>query len=267
MGLFDAMSNSVTGLNAQSSALNTISGNIANASTPGFKGVDTRFADLLTEAPSGGAAGGVAPRATLTTAIQGTIATTGVPTNLAITGDGSFIVKQNTGTTASPSFTGEALYTRRGDFTVGANGYLVNGAGDYLVGAGGSGTGDATSTPLMLAGADGLSDLSVSSGGTLTGTFADGSSRVVGRITLAHFASSDGLQGLDGGTYAATDQSGPPTYGIGTATLTSGAVEQSDTNLSDQFAKMIVTQQAYSANTKVLTATNEMLQDAITMYV
>jgi flagellar hook protein FlgE len=267
MGVFDAMAISVTGLNAQSSALNTISTNVANASTPGFKSTDTHFADMLAETqspPSG--TGGVAPQARPGIGVQGAIATSGVSTNLAISGNGYFLVKRSSGPGGSPDLAGDTLYTRRGDFAPDAGGHLVNGAGDYLVGSSGTG-GSLTGSVLVLPNAASGATLSVSSTGGIVATASDGSAQTVGQITLAHFASPDSLDSLDGGTFAVGAQSGTPTYGLGQTALTSGALEQSDTTLSDQFSKMIVTQQAYSANTKVLSAANEMMQTVIAMNV
>lgn len=264
MSLLDAVSNSTSGLSAQAFALNNISGNIANTSTAGFKSTETHFADLLAESAAGGqpAAGGVSLSTRSSLQLQGTISSTGVPTNLAISGDGYFIVKQNTGSVTSPSFGGQTGYTRRGDFSADANGYLVNGAGYYLF------AGPSASAPVQVAtGTDAPAGLAISPAGVITATNADGSTKSLGAMTLAQFDGPENLAPLDGGTYLATDRSGAASYGFAGASVTAGSVEQSNASISDQFSKMIETQQAYSANTKVLNAANEMLQDALTMYV
>jgi flagellar hook protein FlgE len=137
MGIFDALNTSVGGLQAQSFALQNISGNIANASTTGYKGIDTTFEDLIPDAtsPSRQVAGGVTAFAQATITTQGTVSTTSVGTNMAINGDGFFSVQQSSGTIDNvPTFTGVTDYTRRGDFQTNANGNLVNGAGYYLMG-------------------------------------------------------------------------------------------------------------------------------------
>jgi flagellar hook protein FlgE len=137
MGIFDALNTAVGGLQAQSFALQNISGNIANASTTGYKGIDTSFEDLIPDAtsPSRQVAGGVTAYAQATITTQGTVTTTSVGTNMAINGDGFFSVQQSTGTVDNvPTFNGITDYTRRGDFQVNANGNLVNGAGYYLMG-------------------------------------------------------------------------------------------------------------------------------------
>lgn len=137
MGIFDAMNTSVGGLQAQSYALQNISGNIANSSTTGYKGIGTSFEDLIPDAsvPSKQVAGGVTAHAQATITTQGTISSSSVATNMAITGDGFFSVQKATGTVDNvPVFDGVSYYTRRGDFQVNANGNLVNGAGYYLMG-------------------------------------------------------------------------------------------------------------------------------------
>jgi flagellar hook protein FlgE len=137
MGIFDALNTSVGGLQAQSFALQNISGNIANASTVGYKGIETNFEDLIPDAttPSRQVAGGVTAFAQATISTQGTVSASTVATNMAINGDGFFSVQAATGTVDNaPVYSGITDYTRRGDFQVNANGNLVNGAGYYLMG-------------------------------------------------------------------------------------------------------------------------------------
>lgn len=137
MGIFDALTTAVSGLQAQSFALQNISGNIANASTVGYKGIDTTFEDLVASAttPSAQAAGGVQAFSQQTITTAGTVSSSTVATNMAINGDGFFSVQAPTSVVDnSPVFNGVTDYTRAGDFQVNANGYLVNGSGYYLMG-------------------------------------------------------------------------------------------------------------------------------------
>jgi flagellar hook protein FlgE len=137
MGIFDALNTSVGGLQAQSFALQNISGNIANASTVGYKGIDTSFEDLIPDSttPDKQVAGGVTAFAQATITTQGTVSSSTVATNMAINGDGFFSVQKPTSVTDNqPVFDDTTDYTRRGDFQVNANGNLVNGAGYYLMG-------------------------------------------------------------------------------------------------------------------------------------
>ena len=134
MGILGALSTAVSGLSAQSYALENISGNIANSQTVGFKGVGTSFLDLVQDSAAGQETSGSVAYSSLTNTLQGTLSATGVPTNMALSGDGYFVVSKNTGSSSQPTFTGSSLYTRRGDYTTDQNGYLVNGAGLYLAG-------------------------------------------------------------------------------------------------------------------------------------
>jgi len=134
MGIFGALTTAVGGLQAQSFALENISGNIANSQTTGFKRVDTSFADMVASSSSKRqTAGGVTALSRQTNTVQGDIQTAGVDTFMAIKGDGYFVVQKPAGfPDGQPTFVGVDLYTRRGDFELDKNGYLVNGSGYYL---------------------------------------------------------------------------------------------------------------------------------------
>jgi flagellar hook protein FlgE len=136
MGIFDAMTTAVTGLQAQSFALQNISGNIANSQTVGFKETNTSFQDLVTAAtPNAQTSGSVLASSVATNSVQGAIQSESVSTYMAINGDGFFIVAQPTSVAGNqPVFNGVNLYTRRGDFQENSQGFLVNGAGYYLMG-------------------------------------------------------------------------------------------------------------------------------------
>ncbi len=137
MGIYDALNTSVSGLQAQSFALQNISGNIANSQTIGYKATGTSFQDLVPQSSSAErqAAGGVTARAQATITNQGTVSATSVATNMAISGSGFFNVQKPIGIVDNvPVFDGITNYTRRGDFQLNANGNLVNGAGYYLLG-------------------------------------------------------------------------------------------------------------------------------------
>jgi len=136
MGIFGALTTSVAGLKANSYALENISGNIANSQTTAFKRIDTSFMDLIPESGQNDQlAGSVTANSRLTNTIQGGVQSAAVSTYMAINGDGFFAVqKPGSFTDNSPIFTGVNNYTRRGDFSLDKNGYLVNGAGYYLEG-------------------------------------------------------------------------------------------------------------------------------------
>jgi flagellar hook protein FlgE len=136
MGIFDALNTAVSGLQAQSFALQNISGNIANSQTTGYKETNAFFEDLVSAAALGEqTANGVTAGSKSTNTVQGTIQSSSVSTDMAINGDGWFVVAKPTGTSDNqPVFSGVNDYTRAGDFQLNSGGYLVNGAGYYLMG-------------------------------------------------------------------------------------------------------------------------------------
>lgn len=136
MGIFDALTSAVAGLQAQSFALQNISGNIANSQTSGFKETDTSFQDLVSQAAlSKQTSGGVVASSVATNTVQGSIQSTTVATDMAINGSGFFVVAKPVGLTDNqPQFSGVDNYTRAGDFQMNSSGYLVNSAGYYLMG-------------------------------------------------------------------------------------------------------------------------------------
>ncbi len=136
MGIYGALATAVTGLRAQSFALENISGNIANSQTTGYKRIETDFLDLIPDAPiSQQTPGAVISSSRATNTVQGDIKTASSDTYLALNGSGFFVVEQKIGTNdGNAVFGGTSYYTRRGDFDLDSEGYLVNGAGYYLKG-------------------------------------------------------------------------------------------------------------------------------------
>lgn len=128
MSLYGSMRTSVSGMNAQSSRLGTIADNIANASTTGYKRVETEFASLVRERSSELSryeSGGVTTRVRQRVSSQGTLEFTTGATDLAISGEGFFLVE-------TPG--GERVLTRAGSFVPDRDGRLVNAAGHTLLG-------------------------------------------------------------------------------------------------------------------------------------
>jgi flagellar hook protein FlgE len=136
MGIFGALTTAVTGLRAQSFALENVSGNIANSQTTAFKRTDTSFEDLVADGAVGHqAAGSVVANSRATNTVQGDLQTASVGTFMAVNGSGFFVVgKPSSFVDNRPVFDSVADYTRRGDFQPDKNGFLVNGAGYYLMG-------------------------------------------------------------------------------------------------------------------------------------
>jgi flagellar hook protein FlgE len=136
MGIFDALTTAVSGLSAQSFALQNISGNIANSQTTAFKRINTQFEDLIGDnLPRQQISGPVLASSVATNTVQGDISNAATSTFMGINGNGFFIVQKPTSFSGNqPVFGGVNLYSRRGDFQLDQNGFMVNGAGYYLMG-------------------------------------------------------------------------------------------------------------------------------------
>lgn len=134
MSLLGALDTAVTGLSAQSDAFANIGDNVANSQTIGFKGTDTRFDDYLTSSTATeNMSGAVVATPEYQNSLQGTITQSSSPLAMAISNQGFFPVSESIGTVkGQPVFSPQPQYTRAGDFQVNSQGYIVNGAGQYL---------------------------------------------------------------------------------------------------------------------------------------
>lgn len=110
-----------------------------------------------------------------------------------------------------------------------------------------------------------LSNVTIGDDGTVTGTFSNGESRSIARLALATFASSDGLQRQGDQLFSATQNSGQAlvdAVGVGgRGSTTSGALEQSNVDLSSELVTLIAYQRAFSANSKTVQTADQMLQE------
>jgi flagellar basal-body rod protein FlgG len=246
-----------TGMNAQQAQMDTISNNLANVSTNGFKGSRAVFEDLLyqtirqpganstqqTELPSGIQLGtGVQQVATERLYTQGNLQQTGNSKDVAINGQGFFQVQMPDGTTA---------YTRDGSFQTNAQGQLVTSSGYQVLPAI---TIPQNATSLTI-GSDGV--VSVSTAGSTATT-------QIGSLQVATFINPTGLDAKGENLFQETTSSGTPnvaTPGLnGAGTLNQGYVEASNVNVVQELVNMIQTQRAYEINSKAVTTSDQMLQ-------
>jgi flagellar hook protein FlgE len=128
-------------------------------------------------------------------------------------------------------------------------------------------TTSATSTDGFASGT--LKSYTVESDGTIEGTFTSGQTRALGQVAVASFANNQGLADVGNNDYQVTQASGPAVIGVagtgGRGTIVGGSVEQSNVNIATEFAKLIIAQQAYSANAKTITTFNQVSQTTIAM--
>jgi flagellar hook protein FlgE len=107
-----------------------------------------------------------------------------------------------------------------------------------------------------------LQSVSVSNEGRVVGSYSNGRNIDLAEVSVATFNGADFLKRIDGGAFEVTNESGEALYGKG-GNISGSSLESSNTDIADEFTKLIVTQQAYSANTKVITTANTMVQDLL----
>ncbi len=246
-----------TGLEAQQTRMATISNNLANASTNGFKRSRVVFSDLLyqnlaqvgaqssqdTQLPSGLNLGtGVRTVATEKLFTQGNIMQTGNALDVAIQGRGFVQILMPDGSLA---------YSRDGTMQMDAQGQLVTSMG-YPVQPGISIPADAQS-------------ITIGSDGTVSVVTAGSSAPTqVGNVQLADFINPAGLQAIGDNLYLESGSSGAPQVGTpglnGLGTLIQGSLESSNVNTVEELVNMIETQRAYEMNSKAISTADQMLQ-------
>ncbi|MGF1475890.1 MAG: flagellar basal-body rod protein FlgG [Geminicoccaceae bacterium] len=252
-----SLSVAATGMMAQQMNVEVISNNIANMTTAGYKKRRAEFQDLLyqnqrrtgansSEAGTLVAAGvqlglGVKPAAVYRVHAQGDMVSTESPLDVAIQGKGFFVIEKPDG---------ELAYTRSGQFQLGPDGILVNADG-YTVSPGITVPEDAT-------------EISVNAEGGVSARVAGEVEPVeLGRLELALFANPTGLDAIGNNLLLETPSSGGALIGApgseGYGTLLQGFVESSNVNPVAEMTSLITAQRAYDLNSKVISASDEML--------
>ena len=247
---------SKTGMEAQQTQLDTISNNLANASTNGYKRSHAVFEDLMyqnlrqaganstdqTTLPTGLQLGlGTRAVATSRSFNQGNLQQSSNPLDLAVSGQGFFEVQMPDGTTG---------YTRDGSFQVSPTGTLVTNNG-------------LTVQPGITIPANATS-VSVAEDGTVSVVLPSTTTpATVGKLSIANFINPPGLEPRGQNIYAETAASGTPTAGTaglnGLGTIKQGFVETSNVNVVEELVGMIQTQRAYELNSKAIKTSDDML--------
>jgi flagellar hook protein FlgE len=276
--MLTSLANGVTGLESFQQDMDVIGNNIANINTPAFKASTAQFADTLSDtlrssAPGTSSTSGVAAMQIGTgvniNAISqdwnaGALTNTGVSTDLAVSGSGFFVVRD--------TVTNAQYVTQAGNFSVDNNGYLITASGARVQGysdAGLTTTGDikidttgepATSSPTAT-----ITSWSVNGQGDVTVNLSDGTSFVRGQILLQNFQAPQMLVSEANNLYSGMANAGPLSAmsapgSSGLGSVQSGYLEASNVDLSSEMANLITAQQAFAANSKVITTSDEMLQ-------
>lgn len=248
---------SKTGLSAQDKQLATISNNLSNAATVGFKRDRAVFEDLLyrIEKQPGGSTSevseytsglqlgsGVRMAATKKEFTQGSLQITTQPFDVAINGRGFYQVEMPDGSTG---------YTRNGQLGMNSEGQLVTSNG-YLI------------QPSITIPTD-LKNLTIGKDGTITAVPAGSPDPVqLGTLQLADFVNPSGLEAIGDNLFRETVSSGTPatvTPGSeGAGQLEQGSLENSNVDVVEELVNMITTQRAYEMNSKVISTADQMLQ-------
>lgn len=115
-----------------------------------------------------------------------------------------------------------------------------------------------------------LQDYTIGTDGVITGVYSNGETQAIGKLALAVFSNPTGLEKLGSGLYVASANSGDFTGGVsagsaGSGALSSGTLEMSNVDLAQQFSEMMIAQRAYQANSKVISAVDEILQTLVNL--
>ncbi len=267
-GMFSAIS----GLRNHQIMLDVTANNLANVNTIGFKSSRVAFKDQLQQTYQFGTAagpttGGLNGRqvglgvqlATIDNQMgSGSLQATGNPFDIAIQGNGWFRV----GLGAPPALPSETQYTRAGNFRRNDQGFLVTADGYYVMGRT-AGTDAYIEIPI------GATDTIVGEDGSVSYVPAGGGPRAqAGTISLAQFPNQEGLTRVSGNRWIADPASGPETVGTPGGTFgvtTSGTIEMSNVDLASEFTQMIVAQRGFQANSRVISTTDDMLQELVNL--
>ena len=290
-----AMYTSITGLRNHQTMLDVVGNNIANVNTYGFKGSQTAFKTLLTQTMQGAGAPsptlggtnfqqvglGMTVDSITQQFTQGALQTTGVSTDMAIQGDGFFMVTNDlTGLAAGAP---EMFYTRAGNFKFDANGTLVTSDGYHVMGwvdndaDTTNGLTYTTADPLSSIVVDPvlMSDPIVGPDGSISVIDRDGVSPTfnqritIGILSLSRFSNSSGLEQVGNNRWQESLNSGVPVTDVSNANgigqLSVGYLEMSNVDLATEFTEMIKAQRGFQANSRVITTSDEILQELVNL--
>ncbi|NGM81147.1 flagellar basal-body rod protein FlgF [Paenibacillus sp. 7124] len=267
-----SMYSGVSGMRGFQTKLDVIGNNIANVNTVGFKAGRVMFKDIMSQtisgvsAPVDGAQGGVNSKqiglgvsigSVDTLHLAGSAQTTNNPTDLRIDGDGFFLVRL-TDDQATP------FLTRAGDFHVDASRNLVTSDGLHVLDSGGE--------PIVIG--EDVTAFSISNDGTIIQTMADGTTEPGVQIGVAKVSNPQGLEKIGGNLYRMTLNANaggalePTTANnteAGTGAIVAGQLEMSNVDLTGEFTEMIVAQRGFQANSRIITTSDEVLQEVVNL--
>ena len=260
----------ISGLKVHQVMLDVSANDIANVNTLGYKGSRTTFKDALNQVQRGASGStanlggtnasqvglGVQMNSIDTLVQAGAIQSTGNTFDLAIQGDGWFRV------TDDPTGFSRIYYTRAGSFSRDVNGDLVTPEGYYLVGSTGAGANTKITVPAT------VDSVNVGQNGDVI-TVTGGTPTTVATIRLAKFPNDAGLSRISGNKFQESNNSGAAAVSVpgsaGAGLITPGAVEMSNVDLAAEFTDMVIAQRGFQANSRIITAADQMLQELVNL--
>ena len=293
-----SMSSAISGLRNHQVYMDVVANNIANVNTAGFKTSRVNFKEAISQTgkagsePTAGTGGtnpvqvglGLTLGGVDTLMSQGSLISTGKNTDLAIQGEGFFVLGTGNMTDRTTQLPPSYL-TRDGAFGLDKDGYLVERvSGYYVLGFDSTATPPATTfSPVRIgkgwdatAGKDvdwGWSSFNVGSDGKIVGVLANGTTDPdpthQPQIGLAKYPNPEGLIKTGGNLFQSGPNAGTPVVGApgspdtGLGGLIPGSLEASNVDLAEQFSRMIMAQRGFQANSRAITASDEMLQDLV----
>ncbi len=271
---------SLSGLKGAQTDLATISNNVANAGSIGFKRSRAVFGDLFAAAPTQStktvAGQGVRLNGITQQFAQGTLEATGKTLDIAIAGDGFFAVR------GQPP-RAEVSFTRNGAFGINADREVIDNLGSkvQLLPVDANGNVTATGTGAMFDftlpefdPADPtavLANVSIDNAGLVTATYANGNVENLGAIAMASFTNVEGLRPIGDAHWQATGDSGNPQVNAAATgslgELRSGMVERANVDLTEELVSLIGAQRNFQANAQAIETANTLTQTIINLQV
>ncbi len=283
MSLIDTLNTGVSALTAFSTGLDVVGNDIAYVNTIGYKSSAASFEDsfsntLQNSAPATGTQSstpsvqvgtGVQVAGITTNFAQGALNSTGVATDLAISGNGFFIVQDPSSLTQ--------YATRDGQFRIDANGYLVSQGGQRVQGYT-SGTG--TTVGSIQIGQNppngtSLQSVAIDSSGNVVESYSNGTTATTGKVLLQNFGNTAGLENNGNNLYTGLAAAAPVGGGIlsggntpsanGLGSIQAGSLESSNVDLTQEFSDLITMQRSFQAGARLITVSDTVLDDVVNL--
>lgn len=270
----------ISGLTSFQKQMDVIGNNIANVNTTGFKAGKVSFADTLSQKVGSFGGGeyinqiglGVVANSILNKWTDGGYKRTEEPQNLAISGNGFFLV--------SDSATQQEFVTRAGEFIIDSSGFLITPSGHRVQGYNnidldniGDIKIDASEKPAGAAADADVTSYNITRDGKINIFLSDGTQYTRGQVLLQNIKSPETLKKVGDNLFSNWKNSGPIDWTVDSGSpgssnlgaVISEMVEVSNVDLANEFSTMITTQRAYQASARVISTSDEMLQELVNL--